>query len=149
MTARLAVAAALVASACTPGTAPAPTPEPTTTVPPVTTATAPSVEAPSGRAAAPPSPSAPVPAAPKGTGGAATTGDVFDALAACESGRRNLRNPPYSGYFQFVARTWRSLGLAGEAADHPYDVQRAAAEALVARSGWGQFPACGRRLGMA
>lgn len=73
--------------------------------------------------------------------------DVWAALARCESGMRNLRRGRYSGYFSFLPSTWRSLGYGGMPADHSYEVQRAAAQRLVARSGWSQFPACSRKIG--
>lgn len=76
-------------------------------------------------------------------------GDVWEALAQCESGMRpGLRNPPYSGAFQFMSSTWRSLGYSGEPADHSYEVQKGAAIRLQARSGWGQWPTCSRKLGL-
>lgn len=75
-------------------------------------------------------------------------GDVWAALARCESGMRNLRNYPYSGYYQFLGSTWRSLGYSGEAADYPYEVQRAGAQRLLARSGRNQWPVCGPKVGL-
>jgi Transglycosylase-like domain len=79
---------------------------------------------------------------------AAVAADVWSALARCESGMRNDTGAPYYGYFQFAAGTWRSLGFAGLPSDHDYGTQLTAAQRLVARSGWGQFPACARRLGL-
>src|SRR5688572_198878 len=64
--------------------------------------------------------------------------DVWTALARCESGMRNDTGAPYYGYFQFSAGTWHSLGHAGLPSDHDYGTQLAAAQRLVARSGWGQ-----------
>jgi hypothetical protein len=79
-----------------------------------------------------------------------TTGsaDVWTRLALCESGMRNLRNRPYSGYFQFTLPTWQSLGYGGEAADHEYATQLAGAKRLLARSGPGQWPVCSRKVGL-
>ena len=77
-----------------------------------------------------------------------SAGDVWTALAQCESGNRNDAGAPYYGYFQFSAPTWRSMGHTGTADQHPYDVQLEAARRLQARSGWGQWPACARRLGL-
>jgi hypothetical protein len=76
------------------------------------------------------------------------SGDTWAALARCESGMRNDGGAPYYGYFQFSAATWQSLGYTGLPNDVDYTVQRAAAERLVARSGWGQFPRCARNLGL-
>jgi hypothetical protein len=78
----------------------------------------------------------------------AVAGDVWTALARCESGMRNDPGAPYYGYFQFSASTWRSLGYGGLPTDYDYATQLAAAQRLVARSGWGQFPACARKLGL-
>lgn len=81
----------------------------------------------------------------------AARGDVWAALARCESGGNpNARsaNGRYFGAFQFSVATWRSLGYGGTAADHPYETQLTAARRLQARSGWGQWPHCARRLGL-
>ncbi|HVF33453.1 MAG TPA: transglycosylase family protein [Acidimicrobiales bacterium] len=78
-------------------------------------------------------------------------GDVWAALARCESGGNpsaRSANGRYTGAFQFSNATWQSLGYGGSAADHPYEVQVAAAQRLQARSGWGQWPRCARRLGL-
>ena len=76
-------------------------------------------------------------------------GDVWAALANCES----HGNPAavggggrYFGAFQFSLTTWHSLGYGGNPVDYPYATQLEAAQRLVARSGWGQFPVCGRRV---
>lgn len=79
---------------------------------------------------------------------AAPRGDVWGALARCESGMRNDTGAPYYGYFQFSAPTWRSLGYGGLPHEHDYATQLTAAQRLVQRSGWGQFPACARKLGL-
>jgi hypothetical protein len=77
------------------------------------------------------------------------TGDVWWALALCESGGANVdTGNGYSGYFQFLDSTWRSVGYSGRAVDYGYETQVAAAQTLQARSGWGQWPACSRRLGL-
>lgn len=79
----------------------------------------------------------------------APTGDVWWALALCESGGANVdTGNGYSGYFQFLDSTWRSVGYSGRAVDHGYETQRAGAQTLQARSGWGQWPACSRKLGL-
>jgi resuscitation-promoting factor RpfB len=82
---------------------------------------------------------------------APVTGDVFDALAQCESGgdpRKNTGNG-YYGAFQFKLSTWRGLGMSGNPIDHSYAVQKAAAQRLVARAGFrSQFPGCSRKLGL-
>jgi soluble lytic murein transglycosylase-like protein len=78
-------------------------------------------------------------------------GDVWTALARCESGgdpTARSANGLYTGAFQFSDATWQSLGYAGSAADHSYGVQVEAAQRLQARSGWGQWPRCARKLGL-
>ena len=81
----------------------------------------------------------------------AARGDVWAALARCESGGNpsaRSANGRYTGAFQFSHATWQSRGYEGQAADHPYEVQVAAAQQLQARSGWGQWPRCSRELGL-
>ena len=93
---------------------------------------------------------APVARASRSSNGGAR-GDVWAALARCESGgdpSARSANGRYTGAFQFSNATWQSLGYEGSAADHPYSVQLAAAQKLQARSGWGQWPRCSRALGL-
>lgn len=78
-------------------------------------------------------------------------GDVWGALARCESGgnpRAVGGGGRYFGAFQFTIGTWHSLGMSGNPVDHDFGTQLAAAQRLVARSGWGQFPHCSRLLGL-
>lgn len=78
-----------------------------------------------------------------------TTSDVWWQLALCESGGANVdTGNGYSGYFQFLDSTWRSVGYSGRAVDYSYDTQVAGAQTLQARSGWGQWPSCSRQLGL-
>lgn len=74
-------------------------------------------------------------------------GDIFDALARCESGMRQVTGGSYHSYFQWSLSTWHSLGFSGMPEDYDYATQKAAAQRLVARSGWGQFPVCSRKIG--
>lgn len=78
-------------------------------------------------------------------------GDVWARLRQCESGGNYAANTGngYYGAYQFSAATWRSMGT-GYAYAHlaPPAVQDDAARHLQARSGWGQWPACSRRLGL-
>lgn len=77
--------------------------------------------------------------------------DVWAALSRCESGGRPdavSRNGKYFGAFQFSIGTWRSVGGSGLPTDWPYDVQLHFAKVLQARSGWGQWPVCSRKLGL-
>jgi hypothetical protein len=78
------------------------------------------------------------------------TDSVWAKLRRCESGGRydiNTGNGFYGAY-QFVPSTWRGLGYAGMPHQAPPHVQDEAAQRLQARSGWGQWPACTRMLGL-
>ena len=77
------------------------------------------------------------------------TGDVWARLRHCESGGRyniNTGNGFYGAY-QFHPRTWRGLGFPGLPHQAPPEMQDDAARKLQARSGWGQWPVCSRRIG--
>ena len=78
------------------------------------------------------------------------TDDSFVRLRACESGGNytaNARNR-YFGAYQFSRSTWRSMGYVGLPHESPAEVQDEAARRLQARSGWGQWPGCSRKLGL-
>ncbi|MCC5949808.1 MAG: transglycosylase family protein [Nitriliruptoraceae bacterium] len=97
------------------------------------------------RAPAPPPPPAPSPSS-----SSSTSSSVWDRLAQCESGGNwsiNTGNGYYGG-LQFHPQTWRSVGGSGL----PHEASRAEqirrGEILQRRSGWGQWPACSRRLGL-
>ncbi len=74
---------------------------------------------------------------------------IWQRLRNCEAGGRYDRNSGngYYGAYQFSAGTWRSLGYKGLPHHAPPEVQDEAARKLQARSGWGQWPACSRRIG--
>lgn len=77
--------------------------------------------------------------------------DVFIRLSWCEAGGRPdavSRSGKYFGAFQFSLATWHGIGMEGNPIDYPYDVQLEAAKRLQARSGWGQWPVCSRKLGL-
>lgn len=77
--------------------------------------------------------------------------DIWSRLAFCESGGRTnavSRSGKYFGAFQFSLATWRSVGGPGNPIDHDYGTQLHYAKILQARSGWGQWPTCARRLGL-
>jgi len=78
------------------------------------------------------------------------SGSVWDRLAQCESGGNwgISTGNGYSGGVQFSDATWRSVGGSGKAGNASKEEQIARAKALQARSGWGQWPACSRRLGL-
>ena len=120
----------------------------TTTLPPTTTTTepVPVTTAPTTVYEAVPSPQGRT----TGRGSEPPAGDVWASLADCESGSQNVdTGNGYSGYFQFSDATWRSMGTGyARAVDAPYSVQLSAAQRLQARSGWGQWPACTRQMGL-
>jgi hypothetical protein len=76
---------------------------------------------------------------------------VWAALAKCESGGNpHAVNPsgPYYGLYQFTQGTWQSLGGTGLPSNASASEQTALAQKLQARSGWGQWPACARQIGV-
>jgi hypothetical protein len=80
----------------------------------------------------------------------ATAGGVWAALRQCESGgnyQENTGNGFYGAY-QFTASTWTGLGYPGRPDQEPPAMQDQGAQKLQARSGWGQWPACSRKLGL-
>ncbi len=85
-----------------------------------------------------------------GSGDAAVSGDVWAALARCESGGNPAINTGngYYGMYQFSLGTWQSLGGTGLPSEASAEEQTAMAQKLQARSGWGQWPACTSRLGL-
>jgi len=92
-------------------------------------------------------------ARPARTGGGAVVldGGVWDALARCESGGNPgaiSASGRYYGLFQFSLSTWQAMGGSGLPSDAPASEQLQRAQALQARSGWGQWPACARSLGL-
>jgi hypothetical protein len=74
---------------------------------------------------------------------------LWQRLRNCEAGGRYDRNSGngYYGAYQMSAGTWRSLGYKGLPHQAAPEVQDEAARKLQARSGWGQWPACSRRIG--
>ena len=81
----------------------------------------------------------------------AATGDPFAALRQCEAGGNYAINTGngFYGAYQFTAQTWRAMGTGYASANEaPYWVQDAAAQKLQRMSGWGQWPACTRMLGL-
>jgi hypothetical protein len=89
---------------------------------------------------------------PRGVFAAANPGgdDVWRRLRNCEAGGRYNVNSGngYYGAYQFSAGTWRRLGYGGLPHQAPPEIQDEAARKLQARSGWGQWPACSRRIGV-
>jgi hypothetical protein len=79
-----------------------------------------------------------------------TAGGVWAGLRQCESGGRYDEDTGngYYGAYQFSVGTWDSLGMSGLPSAAPPAEQDRAAQQLQARVGWGQWPACARRLGL-
>jgi Transglycosylase-like domain len=95
---------------------------------------------------------APAPApTPKPVFAAAGGGDdaVWQRIRNCEAGGNYQRNSGngYYGAYQMSAGTWHGLGYGGLPHQAPPELQDEAARKLQARSGWGQWPACSRRVG--
>ncbi len=81
---------------------------------------------------------------------AVTDGSVWDALARCESGGNwsiNTGNGYYGG-LQFTAATWKAVGGQGLPHQASREEQIMRGQILQARSGWGQWPACTKKLGL-
>ncbi|MFI2705257.1 transglycosylase family protein [Cellulosimicrobium composti] len=77
-------------------------------------------------------------------------GGVWGALAQCESGGNPATNTGngYYGLYQFSLPTWQAMGGSGLPSEASAAEQTQRAQALQARSGWGQWPACARKLGL-
>jgi membrane protein involved in colicin uptake len=78
-------------------------------------------------------------------------GDVWGALARCESGgnpRAVGGGGRYFGAFQFDLSSWRGAGMSGNPIDYSYGDQLAAAKRWQAKAGWGAWPHCARKLGL-
>jgi uncharacterized protein YabE (DUF348 family) len=90
---------------------------------------------------------APAPAPATSTVG----GDVWAALAQCESGGNPTivsSNGLYYGLYQFSLSTWQSVGGTGLPTEASPAEQTQRAQMLQARSGWGQWPHCSSKLGL-
>lgn len=83
---------------------------------------------------------------------ASSGGDgVWAALARCESGGNPSivsSNGKYHGLYQFTVQTWRAVGGSGLPSQASASEQTMRAKILQQRSGWGQWPACSRKLGL-
>ncbi len=78
------------------------------------------------------------------------TGDVWAALAQCESGGNPSANTGngYYGLYQFSQPTWESVGGSGLPSDASAEEQTMRAQMLQQRSGWGQWGGCSASLGL-
>jgi len=83
----------------------------------------------------------------------AASGATWDRLAQCESTGDwsiNTGNGYYGG-LQFSASTWKAFGGGDHASRADLatrEQQIATAEKVLARQGWGAWPACSRKLGL-
>lgn len=78
------------------------------------------------------------------------SGSVWDQLAICESGGNwsiNTGNGYYGG-LQFSLGTWQAVGGSGLPSNASREEQIARAETVLARQGWGAWPACSAKLGL-
>jgi resuscitation-promoting factor RpfA len=75
---------------------------------------------------------------------------TWDRLAHCEStGNWSINTGNgYSGGLQFSPRTWKAFGGIGLAHHASREQQIAVAERVLAKQGWGAWPACSRKLGL-
>lgn len=81
---------------------------------------------------------------------AATSSNVWDQLAQCESGGNwsiNTGNG-FSGGLQFTPSTWAAYGGNGAPENATREQQIAVAERVQASQGWGAWPACSAQLGL-
>jgi len=89
---------------------------------------------------------APLAAAPA----AHAEGTVWDKLAQCESSGNWAINTGngFGGGLQFTPSTWHAFGGEGRAEDASRVEQIVVAERVLAKQGWGAWPACSRKLGL-
>jgi resuscitation-promoting factor RpfB len=94
----------------------------------------------------------PPPEAPKPEAGKPTQSQesILTALRKCESGGNYKTNTGngYYGAYQFALGTWKKLGYSGYPHEAAPAVQDEAVLKLAAKAGWGQWPACSRKLGL-
>ena len=77
-------------------------------------------------------------------------GTVWDKLAQCESSGNWAINTGngFSGGLQFTRSTWLAFGGEGPAHKASRAEQIVVAERVLAKQGWGAWPACSRKLGL-
>lgn len=75
---------------------------------------------------------------------------VWGKLAQCESGGNPRANNGgmYFGLYQFSQQTWNSVGGSGNPMDASPAEQTKRAKILQEKAGWGQWPACARKIGL-
>jgi|1186.fasta_scaffold229397_2 resuscitation-promoting factor RpfA len=93
---------------------------------------------------------APLAAAPVASAADTVGGTAWDRLAQCEStGNWSINTGNgFSGGLQFTPSTWRAFGGEGVAHHASREEQIVVAERVLAKQGWGAWPACSRKLGL-
>jgi LysM repeat protein len=88
--------------------------------------------------------------APRVVSAPVASGSVWDQLAQCEAGGNwaiNTGNGYYGG-LQFTISSWQAVGGSGLPSDASREEQIQRGEMLLARQGWGAWPACTAKLGL-
>lgn len=77
-------------------------------------------------------------------------GSVWDQLALCEAGGNWAANTGngYYGGLQFTQSSWQAVGGSGLPSNASREEQIQRGEMLLARQGWGAWPACTAKLGL-
>lgn len=94
--------------------------------------------------------SASVRSVPRAAAPAVAGGSVWDQLAGCEAGGNwsiNTGNGYYGG-LQFTVSSWQAVGGSGLPSDASREEQIQRGEVLLAKQGWGAWPACTAKLGL-
>jgi hypothetical protein len=84
-------------------------------------------------------------------GPSAPTGDIWDCIAAKESGNRPLGCAPHCGRLQWLASTWRAAGgtkYASLPQQATYAQEVAIARSWLAKTSWNQWPNTSRACGV-
>lgn len=89
-------------------------------------------------------------AAPRVAAAPVASRGVWDQLAQCEAGGNwaiNTGNGYYGG-LQFTISSWQAVGGSGLPSDASREEQIQRGEMLLAKQGWGAWPACTAKLGL-
>jgi LysM repeat protein len=88
--------------------------------------------------------------APRVAAAPVADGSVWDKLALCEASGNwaiNTGNGFYGG-LQFTLSSWQAVGGSGLPSDASREEQIQRGEMLLAKQGWGAWPACTAKLGL-
>jgi LysM repeat protein len=89
-------------------------------------------------------------ATPRAAAAPVANGSIWDQLAMCEAGGNwaiNTGNGYYGG-LQFTQSSWQAVGGSGLPSNASREEQIQRGEMLLARQGWGAWPACAAKLGL-